>query len=644
MKQAKSCLVVVTLCIPVFQACAPARAGQKNTSLLPAFDAPPRLASYKLSASGDDVEIIDRVVDVSVLDKFRGEVKISRDFRFLTDYALDVYGDPRIVHRADRQKLEVVQACGGPDHNPVRSSCNAVTDTIPFGLDKAPGYSFMRETVVTLLGLGRGAVGSIGYQVKDIKPRALPFCKEIPIDLPGTIDKFELQVDAKNGTEFTYDCVGCTSPKLEIGKRPRVENKDGIHKIKWLFKNIPPAYQDKISHHRVFNGLAPGQARLVVSAAGGWNELGRMFTSLFDKAVDQGGRAGEKALEIASGQPTATQAVERVLDFVANGLANVGYSPLVAYLEPVAADTVLERGYATMLDKAVLLTAMLKKLGYDPRPILVSRDRKISRKAACQSQFDKVLIAIDKMGWISPTSGSSKDRRSLLSGLWAFDPASGEIEKIKPLKPGNNLFALDIDLTLDRNKAGRFKVSVTLAGAHADYYSLKKADKGACSLASKMASSILAGSKVKKCKVNRMDEGMISLEIEAGLDHLIIENSRFLKIVLPIFESSVLSGKDIFAPDERRTALGLPFPTLEQLKISVHYPDSFHIRMMPHNFEYKAGGGTARLQVTRKKGLIVLKRELMLGKRWIEPKDYRAFKKAMAPVTKAKPVALLFEL
>jgi hypothetical protein len=160
----------------------------------------------------------------------------------------------------------------------------------------------------------------------------------------------------------------------------------------WRFKDTPQIMQEP---NRISTAdIAP---RLLWTSFQTWDELGTYMSSRFWSRVDTATQANAALAELVPNKPANHDeyvrdlciAVQRQIRDVNLELGRAGY-------EPNTADKVWEHRYGETRDKAVLLSALLGRIGVTSFPVLVTgRDVEFADMPVLQ-QFRNIILAIPR--------------------------------------------------------------------------------------------------------------------------------------------------------------------------------------------------------------------------------------------------------
>ncbi len=160
----------------------------------------------------------------------------------------------------------------------------------------------------------------------------------------------------------------------------------------WRFKDMPQIMNEP---NRVATAdIAP---RLLWTSFSTWDELGSYMGSRFWSRVDTATTADAALSELVPQRPVNKDDLVRDLCIaVQRNVRNVGLNLGQAGYEPNTADKVWEHRYGETRDKAVLLSALLRRIGASSFPILVMGRNVEFVDLPVLAQFQRVILAVPR--------------------------------------------------------------------------------------------------------------------------------------------------------------------------------------------------------------------------------------------------------
>ena len=179
-----------------------------------------------------------------------------------------------------------------------------------------------------------------------------------------------------------------------------------------------------------------------------------------------------------SGGPSAEARALAAVRFVQDDVRYLGLEIGPGAWEPRPPADVLARRYGDCKDKSLLLASLLRRLGLDARPALVSTSagRALDSRQPSPLAFDHVIVRLRSEGrtlWIDPTVSHQGGRLASLASpgyerALAVDPAAAGLETIPPDRPGEPTTAVEEEYDAPFESAATLSVRVVSLGADAD--------------------------------------------------------------------------------------------------------------------------------------------------------------------------------
>lgn len=311
----------------------------KVVSTLPAIDKTPGYSvllwvdeSYELAADGRQIYEI-------------------RSFRYLPDEASrDHWGDPHVAFIEGKQRLDVITSRAyTPDGRIVDSTPeNAFNPITPFALEEAPELTHFRQMVITHLGLENGCIVELHYRLTNSEP-LLPWLEgRVELRDASPTAWRRLSVTVPEGTQLHFAGRG-GAPEPEVPGNSHVWTVSGLAG----YSPDDLAGQHDLLPHVVFSTAKDWKAvqsemmKRIRAAQTGEFEIPE---SLNEKLMD--------ALDMESRLETVKSWVHERYNRL-----QFPHSEFPVTLRPAA--DVLNSGYGNHLETAVMVSALLEKIGID---------------------------------------------------------------------------------------------------------------------------------------------------------------------------------------------------------------------------------------------------------------------------------------
>ncbi len=209
---------------------------------------------------------------------------------------------------------------------------------------------------------------------------------------------------------FQYRLVAPAQRAIQVHARgaeykQTEQTKDGMREVVVRRTSVPQPQLDQ---------SAPASAyfddQVQISEFANWQEVAAWADELFAVSRDKSAEVSARALEIAQASSSPEDRVRRALDFVQKDIRYFGTEIGVNTHQPASPETVLKQRFGDCKDKVVLLVALLRELGIEASPALVSTDYRgdVADHQPSPLAFNHVIARVvlnDKVLWLDGTRG-----------------------------------------------------------------------------------------------------------------------------------------------------------------------------------------------------------------------------------------------
>jgi transglutaminase-like putative cysteine protease len=320
--------------------------------------------------------------------------EVTARFRILTDAGVKAMAVLTFTYTASSQQMEfgyvrVIKPDGSvvvtPDYN---------IQDLPAEVSRdAPMYSDVHEKHVAVKGLGVGDTLEYKVTQRTIKP-----------DIPGqfwyeySFESESIVLDEQLDLDIPADkSVRVTSADVQ----PTVTTSAGRKLYHWASANR--ARPDPDAPAKSDKNWKPS---VQVTTFDNWQQVGAWYAALQKESLAVTPAIQAKAAALTKGATNDEQKVGAIFNDVALHIHYVGLEFGIGRYQPHPADDVLSNEYGDCKDKHTLLAAMLKAVGIDAWPAIISSDRPFDPSTPSPAQFDHVITVVPMAGkllWMDST-------------------------------------------------------------------------------------------------------------------------------------------------------------------------------------------------------------------------------------------------
>ncbi len=335
-------------------------------------------------------------------------LRVCKEIKLLTHKAFnDIYGESFIIYNPKRQSVKINDSyTTQADGTVIKTPTNAFNEVLPFSAASAPAFNHLRELVVTHTGLELGATIYLDYTLTttpaDKSTAYFDISEQITESSP--VKEYTISITAPSTTYLGYELLNS-----------RVKPKVSGNTIQWIFRNLPAA---AIESYKSQNGDAPRLIATTLEA----NSVAERYSKIADIKYES--LANTLTADIKS----EDKKLETLVNYVVRG---TNLSPLpFSYQDNTerCLKLVSTSGYATKMEKAVLLNSLLNSVGVSSEFVFIYPNT-IDSSMLTYSALKGVLLKVGDV-YYSTSSTTPVD----LSVRSAFDSyytiQGGEFEKL----------------------------------------------------------------------------------------------------------------------------------------------------------------------------------------------------------------------
>jgi len=523
------------------------------------------------------------------------------------------YGETFIVYNPDFQELKIndcytIMANG----RKVEAPGNAFNEVLPRAAAHSATFNHLREMVVTHTGLELGATIFLDYTLTTQKGYFPALMANEIIEESSPVNEMEIVVKVPTDVELQHKMFNLrTAPEIMVLGSEKVYT--------WQFKGL------KASPKEYFRGDQPETPRLIFSNLSKPGVVIDWLTQ--QKAFDY--RLTDEMQAFVDTLKDESKEIKTLLAIQEEVVKNMKYDhvPLdwVGY-QVRTPEEVWKSNGGTELEKAVLLTALLKAADFNAVPVLIAPRKFYDKNVADLALFDHAAVMVNTKGngtlYISATEITDQSMEfsfgnDVLVPLYKnadfsiMEPSAG---KSGIQLSGEFKFAADMKLS-GSIEAELLGAANPFLGLQEDNQSLKK---------------ILSGAMVSKdegaIKVLNSNPAKTEARLSVAKEEACMEKLGYYRWTVPSVKNGFDSWHISYLNSKREDVFVLPNLLEEKYEYEIEIPAGFEYVNKKQAVNLKNKAGSVKIEISAKKNMISVKRELVLNSKEIPVQDYSDFR------------------
>jgi hypothetical protein len=544
----------------------------------------------------------------------------SRELRHRMQYnshnATRRMGETFILFNPDFQELsEIESVTTMKDGTRVPLPENALNLVLPRVAHEHPGFSHLREMVVTHTGLERGAVVDFSYRLHTRADFQPGFAATEPLADALPIDRLVIRVQAESGRRV------CFAAPFELPVQKA--SGDGKETWTWVLENIPPACAES-------SMPADQLPELILGENQDWQKVLepiRASGPLPAELLKQVEETVRETIAVADRVVMIGRLVDKGIDLCRVPLTLSGWR----FRSP---EEVWNLHSATAPEKARLLQAALKAAGL-PAEILVFSNRGwIDAEGPVLPQAQRFLVEVresDTRAWyLDPLNESATLFPYALEGRVAYRAVQDRFERLFNPLPTNHDVEVSGEVNIDaaRNSTGWLEVRLT--GACTEY---KTAMDDAAAAAESALKRLLP---LKKMRIEAIRE-LTPSSLRARFKVEAVALEQLADSVFAFRQPRINHVNAMMvAPAQRVSPLVFPHSLHVRVSIAVQTAEEVRLQTAKASLIEHGSAVFSHSSRIRDRGVTVLTWEFTLPTR-VETAQYAGFRKLVGRVLDGAP-------
>lgn len=546
----------------------------------------------------------------------------SMDYRFIKKQKLltyrafqSLYGETFIPFNPGFQKLKVNEAYTlMADGKKIVTPENALNEVLPGFAANAPAYNSLRELVITHTGLERNATIILDYQIHSEKGSFPALMGNELLSENEPVNNLEIIVRIP-ASETLYYQVFNTSATPE-------KSESGFFQVfTWKMNNIPA-----ISGEENQPGGFEYYPRLQFSTSQKREQVCSFLASqpAFKYIIPESLKS--EINKLAAEITNETELILKLQEKVVNDLRLYPIPLRLTGYQCRAPEQIWNSNGGTLIEKAVLFTALLKTAGIEASPIGIIRTGCSDEKSGTLSDIEDFAVrtSFEKSGdqILSVTNLNPVNLSASLSGRTFIDinpdgknvSTQSESLKSRVEYSGNLIVSSDPKLTGE--------ITIHLEGSAYPFISLKR-DKN------KIKNSIsgsLRSSDLTELKVSEVMEKSLWQTFTVQSDTPFRKDSNYYYFTLPLVKTGIDGWGIKTLSAQRETPYEIPAIIDETYLLTFILPTALTLFTPQKKVSITNKAGTFLWEITIEKGKLSLKRQIKFTERIFSTLIYPDFK------------------
>jgi hypothetical protein len=298
----------------------------------------------------------------------------------------------------------------------------------------------------------------------------------------------------------------------------------------------------------------------------------------------------------------------------------------------------------TKIEKAVLLTALLRHAGYEAIPVGVIPDRLFDRDASNMMSFSDILVQVSTKNngliYLSPVSHQKNDYKYHLADqtVVVIDP---NIESLKTYEPESrkNGLAVEGSFEIDEEQNMKGIMEAKFMEGINPYFQLIDNQKKIKDLMRPGFTS----KNITSFEMQETTEALTKVEYQVENSNIFKTQENYMMWQFPQSSQGFGSFKISQLSEKREASLAIDLPLKESYHYSLIIPEGMVLVTPEVKIEAKNSIGLAKIEVEAKGNEIKLIRSIEFNKSVIKPVDYKDFKELVDVWLNSRYTSIVFK-
>lgn len=508
------------------------------------------------------------------------------------------YGETFVVYNPKFQTLKVNKSeTKMADGKVVKSPENAFNEVLPGPAADAPAYNNLREMVITHVGLERGAVVELDYEIQTQNGFMPFFFDRVNLCESSPVKDLDIIVKVPKGEKLNYNIIN-----QPVGLNCKKSANDTHDIYKWESYNLS-AYSHE-TYQAEGNAAYPFLTFSSTDFTTSFNFLKGNLTNTFV--------ADDAAKKLINDPATGWDKVNLIRNFVAININTYGVTPQWIGYRFRSPEEVWQNNGGTEGEKAVLLVEMLKLAGINAQITVAGYPHFINKEVGFPGAFDRIWCFAEIAGekrFLSAIDDHSDIPSSRIAIKLNDDLSQLSFEK-KVLPEYKANFEAELLLTNDAKLSGSAKLNTNRFDSN----------KGVLSGIATSAFSFTT---------NNIKSDSIALAITFTNPNLAEKADGYFILNLPKISQGIASLGANELPLTRFTKIELPSSYNESYTYSFSIPAGIKAVSPLNKTVIENELGLFSIEGVEKDGKVIITRKINIKQASIAVSDYANFRQIM---------------
>jgi hypothetical protein len=508
------------------------------------------------------------------------------------------YGETFVVYNPQFQTLKVNKSeTRMADGKLVKSPDNAFNIVLPGSAADAPAYNYLREMVITHVGLERGAIVELDYEIQTNNGFMPYLYDRVNLCETSPVKEVEIIVRVPKGEKLNYCLIN-----QPVGANCKISSDDKYDVYKWESFNLN-AYSHEPLQAEGFAAY-PFLTFSTTDFSSAFKFLKDILTNTFVP--------DEVSKNLLNDASKGWDKVNLIKNYVASNINTYGVLPQLTGYRFRSPEEVWKDNGGTEGEKAILLAAMLKDAGFNAQTVVAGYAHNFNQAVGFPGVFDKFWIKVELDG--ETRYFSAVDDHSKVPGQRLIIGLTDDVTKMTFEKPSKPTLNYTLNAEISMNAEGK------IAGTSKLMMNKFEDSKG---LLSGIQSSAYSSKKTSDAK------DAITYSLTFTNPNLAEKVDGYFVLNLPSIGQGIASVGIGDLPFNRLTAIELPGSFTESYSFSFTLPNGLKIISPSNKTIVENSLGLCSIELSEKDGKFVLTRNLSINKAVIPAENYVEFRQIM---------------